>query len=126
MRLKSFPKTQNSIRRHEDNEKKGEPNERVESLGAHEINRKSLEHDVERSTDEGADRMAQAPDDRDHENTDHFANSDRSRRDSSVKPDIENAGRTGDDSCQEIGSNAMERDVIANRAHSALIVARRH
>src|ERR1700679_699196 len=101
MRLKPFPKTQNSIRRHEDNEKKGEPNERVESLGTHEVNRKSLEHDVERSTDEGTERMAQPPDDRERENTDHFASSDRPRRDSPVNPDIENAGRTGHDSCQE-------------------------
>ena len=44
----------------------------------------------------------------------------------SVEPDVEHAGRPHDDSGEEIGGDAMKRDVVTHRAHASRIVADRH
>ena len=70
--------------------------------------------------------MAQAADHGDDENADDLADADGAGRYAPVEPDVEHARRAGDEAGEEIGGDPVMGDVVADRAHATLVVARRH
>src|SRR5208283_536057 len=90
------PQTQNSVWRNEDDDEKNGADQRIESVGADEVDREGLQHHIERRAEERPDRVPEPADDRDDQNADGLADADRAWRNAAVEPDVEHAGRPRD------------------------------
>ena len=71
---------------------------------------------------EGSDGCPHAADDRNDQNVDGHVDTDQTRRDASVEPDQQDAGRARNSTGVEVGNDAMHEDVDTERAHAPRIV----
>src|SRR5260370_11740172 len=110
------PQAEDSVGRNEADDEKDGADQRIESIGADEIDGEGFQEDIERGPEKRPDRVADAANDRDDQDADGLADADRARRNTAVEPDAEHAGHTGDEARQEAARGTERRHILPNGA----------
>src|SRR3984893_9100524 len=123
-----LPKSDHSIRREQHDDKKAQADQQAESIAVEsdrnqKIQCEGAQQDKDQGADEWADRARDAADDGDDENVDRPLDTDRTRRDLAIVPDLQDAGECGQKGGERIGGDAVRVDVEPQRRHAARIVA---
>src|ERR1700694_2407155 len=124
----ALPKPDDAVRGEQHDDKKAQTDQQAKAITVEpdrdqEIQGEGTQHDKNQGADEGADRTRDAADDGDDENVDRPFDPDRTRRDLTVVPNLQNATQRGHKGGERIGSDAVRIDVEAERRHTARIVA---
>src|ERR1700738_1304494 len=124
----ALPKPDDAVRREQHDDEKAQSDQQAEAIAVEpdrdqEIQGKGAQQDKNQGADEWADRTRDAADDGDDENVDRPFDPDRTRRDLTVVPDLQDAAERGHKGGERIGGDAVRVDVEPERRHAARIVA---
>src|ERR1700719_3079643 len=124
----ALPKPDDAVRGEQHDDKKAETDQQAEAVAVEPDRDQKIEGECahqnkNQGADEWTDRTRDTADDGDDENVDRPFNPDRTRRDLTVVPDLQNAAERGHKRGERIGGDAVGIDVEPERRHAARIVA---
>src|ERR1700722_4561707 len=124
----AFPKSDDAVRREQHDDKKTQADQQAKAIAVEtdrnqKIQCEGAQQHENQGTDEWADRARDPADDGDDQNVDRPLDSDRTRRDLAIVPDLQDTGERGQERGECIGRDAVRVDVEAKRGHAARIVA---
>src|ERR1700681_1008823 len=124
----AFPEPDDAVRGKQHDDQEAQADQQTETIAVEpdrhqKIQRKGAQQDKDQGADERTDRTGDAADDGDDENVDRPLDSNRTRRDLPVVPDLQNAAERSHEGGERIGGDAVRVDVEPERRHAAGIVA---
>src|SRR5580692_768738 len=124
----AFPKSDDAVRREQHDDKKTQADQQAEAIAVEpdrnqKIQCEGAQQHENQGADEWADRARDPADDGDDQNVDRPLDSDRTRRDLAIVPDLQDTGERGQERGERIGRDAVRVDVEPKRHHAARIVA---
>src|ERR1700726_5009267 len=124
----AFPESDDAVRGKQHDDQEAEANQQPEAIAVEpdrhqKVQREGAQQNKDQGADERTDRTGDSADDGDDENVDRPLDSDRTRRDLPVVPDLQNAAEPGHKRGEGIGGDTVRVDVEPERRHAARIVA---
>src|SRR6202048_1403712 len=124
----ALPKPADAVRGEQHDDEKAQTNQQAEAIAVEpdrdqKIEGERAQQHKNQGADEWTDRARDAADDGGDENIDRPLDPDRTWRDLTVVPDLQNAGERGYKRGERVGGDAVRVDVEPERRHAARIVA---